>query len=326
MKYVNLFCSLVISLDTFYEDNNNSVHILLSGSDDKTVKQLHVYPEIMDNKEVKNLPVFDTFWDKTGLHVAIANNKKKIHVQNGRNVLTETKELPSRVKHITFAPCGQKVAYSLENGNVEEFDLISLRHVPVMMLQDTVTYLKYYNLKSEDVKFGEPANLLVAASENGTLMVSKSGKCICLRKPLNPKQVPIKPIVQSFYVKCVQRLLTVSKNRSIMLWDFDKVTSAVLQGDKNSTVTSAALSGDESMLAVTMADGSFDVFTLHVENGGLRAEFVQGKCLNGGLRSCAFSCDKKYLALGKEDGNIEVSGKSLLILLITLQGVFLFVL
>lgn len=262
----------------------------------------------MDRKEVKNLPVFDTTWDKNLLHVAIANNKNKIHILNGRNILMETKEFHQQIDHVTFTPCGHKVAYSFDNGNVEEFDLVSMRSYPVMVLHDAVTYLKYFNVKEEEYKITESEQILVAASKNGTLMVNRNGKCLCLRKPYNSqlKQVPIKPIVQSFFIKSVQKLLTISKNRSILLWDIDQVSCTALQGDKNSEVYSASISFDNTMLAVTMSDGSFDIFSLQVENGSLKAEYVQGKHFNVGLRSCAFSCDKKYLALGKDDGNIEV--------------------
>lgn len=313
----------MVCLDTFYDDTQNSVHILLSGSDDKTVKQWQIQPAAQKSDTSKLLPIFDCFWNYSSSipRIAAVNASNVIQIMNGHNLLIESKRMPSPIKVIRFSLCGNKIAMGLENGDVIEFDFKNRLYKTLMKLHDSVVLLKYFNISKEErngfAKIElESYFMLVATAQNGWVTVYKNNRALCLIQPppsnTSLKQMSVIPIVQCFYIKAADKLLAVSQNRTIKAWNLESGTCDILFGDRihntsNNTVTMATLSVDQSQLAITMTDHTFEVYTLDVFESKIIMTLSQGKLLSSPLTCCRFSHNAKILALGQDNGDVVVS-------------------
>lgn len=317
--FINLTCRLVVSLDTFYEDYNNSVHILLSGLDDNTVKQWHVHPELKVNKTYKKLPIFSVYWGNITPKVAIANAGDQIQVLNEDKIRIETEQTKNPIKKVVFSLCGTKLVYGLENGEIIEFNLETKTYTKLMTLHGNIKLLKYLN---EDINYiGQSfhvhscTNIIVASADNGCFMIYLNRRALQLLPPakfIQLLQLPIVPIVECFYLNKIDQLLTIAENRSIKLWNIKKSTNEVLSGDMIytdtcSNVTMAIISNCQTKLAITMTDSTFEVYNLNYTHDCLETNIYWNMPVDCPLRSCAISFDNKYLAVGGENGNVIVS-------------------
>lgn len=323
----------MVCLDTFYDDTKNAVHILLSGSDDKTVKQWHIQPTPPRQNTAKLLPIFDCFWNLSGVpRIAVVNSLNKVQVMNGHNLIMESERMESPIKAVRFSLCGNKIAVGLENGDIMEFDFKARRYETLMKLHDSVVLLKYFNTSKQGFDYSqrrECRNLMytpqsarnsvmvVATAQNGWVTIYRNNRALCLVQP-SPllstivKQVSIIPIVQCFFIRAADKLLTVSQNRTIKVWNLEDGGFDILFGDKTqnesakSSVTMASVSLDQSLLAITMADGSFEIYAIEVFQGAIKLILNQEVKLDNSVRSCRFSENGKILALGHDNGNIVV--------------------
>ncbi|KAF5270299.1 hypothetical protein FQA39_LY08410 [Lamprigera yunnana] len=310
---------LVVCLDTFYDDSKSAVHILLSGSDDKTVKQWHIQPSSPTKDIAKLLPIFDCYWNGRIPRIAVANSVNKVQIMNSYNLIIESERLQSPIKAVRFSLCGNKVAIGLENGDIIEYDYKDRHYETLMNLHDSVVLLKYFNTATNSTYLSPSEFILVAAAHNGWVTIYKNKRALCLVQPpplLNVnsilKQMPVIPIVQCFYLKSICKLLFVSENRTIKLWDEDTMSCTILYGEKLhlegvvNDVTMAAFSPDEVYLAITLASGTFEIYSLTVNNSNINLTLMQEKTFNSPLRSCRFSYNGKILALGQDNGTIVI--------------------
>ncbi|KAK4883286.1 hypothetical protein RN001_006605 [Aquatica leii] len=316
---------LVVCLDTFYDDSKNAVHILLSGSDDKTVKQWHIQPSSPTKDDTKLLPIFDCYWNGKVPRIAVVDSSNKVQILNGYNLITESDRLQSPIKVVRFSLCGNKVAIGLENGDVNEFDYKNRHYETLMKLHDSVVLLKYFNTANDGANQKYAKNyvssdvILVASAQNGWVTIYKNKRALCLLQPppllqVNSifKQMAVIPIVQCFYLNNACKLLSVSENRTIKLWNEDNMSCTILYGEKMhpdeavNIVTMATISPDQTYLAITFANGCFEIYSLNVNNSVISLTLIQEKTMDSPLRSCRFSHNGKILALGQDDGNIVI--------------------
>lgn len=311
-KYVFVFFfRLVVSLDTFYEDNNNSVHILLSGIDDNTVKQWHVNPDLKAIQSHKKLPIYSICWESMSPKLAIANTGDQIQILNDDKVRIETDRTNNPIKKITFSKCGRKIIYGTKNGDIVEFNLESKISRKLMTLHGNIKLLKYLNNGMSIPSY----NIIVASADNGCLMVYANSQAIQLRSSTEVTQLrnlPIVPIIECFYLQNIDKLLTVEEKRSIKMWTIKTLKHEVLNGDMsyndaNTNVTMARMSNGDNMLAIVMNDSTFEIYNLEYTYDNLKTILYYSRSTDCPLHCCAFSYDNKYLALGGENGNIFVS-------------------
>lgn len=300
--------------------------MLLSGSDDKTVKQWHIQPTLQYEDTATLLPIFDCFWNYSSStpRIAVVNTTNRVQVMNGHSLIIETDRMRSPIKAVRFSLCGNKIAIGLENGDIMEFDYKNRHYEILMSLHDSVVLLKYFSAVKDGCRNCSKNDLLletaflVATAQNGWVTIYKDGRALCLIQPspsnVSLKQVPIVPIVQCFYIRAAEMLLSVSENRTIKSWNLKDGSCNILVGDKitesetsNYVVTMATLSKDQSLLAITMADGCFEIYSLDVNNSVISLTWNQGRRFESPLRSCRFSHNGKILALGQDNGSIVVS-------------------
>lgn len=313
----------VVCLDTFFKDCDESqVHILLVGSENKTVKQWYVHSDVKESS-VKTLPIFDAFWatNYSIPRIAAANTDRQIQILNGYKILMETEQMNDRIACVCFSICGEKIHFALENGNVYEYDYKTRKQTHIMSLNGHANFLKSLeNLDSEKQR-PDSSTLLIAGSKNGNLMLYKNKQPINLKRNgihSNIKPLPLIPIVQCYMLKRKsQKILSVAQNRVVSLWDLDG-TNKVLIGDKtNANVAQSCLSTDERRLVVAMSEGCFEIYDLVETDAGIELELVQTKKVDGKLSACSVSYDGNVVAVGREDGRILVSSKKCVVQVFT---------
>ena len=154
------------------------MHILLSGSDDRTVKQWHVKPvELNINRQpMKLLPIFSTYWPPGSSlpYLAVVDNENRLRVMCGHNLISETEFKMAKINAVAFSRCGDRVALGRQNGLVEEFDYQSRRTVPIMNLHGSVNYLEYLEETSVALNGNgdESTTTLLSKRRNGSLKIN----------------------------------------------------------------------------------------------------------------------------------------------------------
>ncbi|KAF5308658.1 hypothetical protein FQR65_LT06119 [Abscondita terminalis] len=312
---------LVVCLDTFHDDSKSSGHILLLGSDDKTVKKYRIHPSTPTSDDTKLLPIFDCYWNGRFPRVAVVNSTNRVQIMRGYLLISECERMESPIKVVRFSLCGSKLAVGLENGNVHEYDYRSRQYEILMKLHDSVVLLKYFDTANDAAYQLSLSSdvILVAAAQNGWITIYKNKIPLCIAQPrsLNSggmifNQMPLIPIVQCFYLKKASKLMSVSENRTVKLWNENNLSYTILYGEKIHSegslgiVTMATFSPDQKYLAITFANGCFEIHTLQINNSVIQLNLIYEKILDNPLRSCRFSHNGKILALGHDNGNIVI--------------------
>lgn len=286
----------MICLDTYLKETDSQVHILLVASENKTLKQWYVHSDVKNIVPVKNLTVFDTFWTRScgSPRIAIANEAKKIQILNDDNLLTETGEISSQVHVICFMPHGDKIVYGLRNGDVNEFDLKTRKTECVFSLEAAVVFLECF-------EFGN-SNVIVAGSDNSHPVIFANARLVSFQA-----KAKFSPIVKCFSLDDLKVLFTVSRNRAISVWSFEgEHLCNLIDSKPYYSVLSCELSSDRSLLACCTSNG-FEVYRLRKKSDFVELELQENEQLQGKLTCCSFSHDGTFLAVGRDDGVVEVS-------------------
>ncbi|KAJ8976662.1 hypothetical protein NQ317_004680 [Molorchus minor] len=109
------------SLDTFY-DEDKSVHILLIGSDKRTLQQCHILPDDKQQKIAGDF-CFIPHWKKKCPLTALVSRDNKIQIFSGSVTISETDVIASKVTCTCFSINGQNVIYGLANGEIHMYNL-----------------------------------------------------------------------------------------------------------------------------------------------------------------------------------------------------------
>lgn len=206
--------------------------------------------------------------------------------------------IPCSVKTLCFSLDGNDVIYGLDNGDVFQFSYKTRQSIQLLALKGAIAYLKYHE-----------GDILVAASNIGHLTVAKKGITSCLRSETVQNQLA--PIVLCLYVKILNSFLTVSKNRTISLFDVHGKTLVLIGGKSHLNVISCAVSSNESRFVCVLNGGVFELYGLVALRFEIELEQNKRVVVDGELQCCCFSFDDKLLAFGRENGNIVVNDSSL---------------
>lgn len=300
---------LVVSLDTFLNDESNSnvMYILLSGSDNKTVKQWHIHEVETTNKTCKLRAKFSACWKHGPIPlIAAINSEKRVQVFSGHALISESDAL-DQPECLAFSPCGTRVAIGLSTGLVRIFDFRSKQYRSVMDLEGPVNYIEYLvdsNTKDD--------HTLIAASDNTCLMAYKHSATLRFKNPESQHIISkgkASKTIKCFLLSEAARVLSVEQNGSIKVWYLNGIEDVLVVREPNSTVTMATMSVKKDLIAMTFSDKNFRIYKLHVAPQGrsVSCEFSQGKLLDDVPRCCCFSRDGRLLAVGQDSGNIVVS-------------------
>lgn len=297
----------VVCLDTFLKDTNESqVHILLVVSANKTAKQWYVHSDVQDTIPVKNLPVFATFWKKSSSTplVAVVTTDNKIQILNGYKLIAETEIIPHRVKMICFSSEANAIVYGLENGDVYEFCYKTRQSTIVVTLRGCISYLKCYE-DVNDLNNGNGAGILVAASENGDCVICKNDEIVRSKVACGYSG---HKFAFCIFVKMLRSFLFIFNKRSIVLFDLNcKTENILLSGKSYLDVVSCALAPSGHRFVCILKNGTFEMYRL-IFNPQINIVCEQEKKIvdGGGLQCCCFSFDEKFVAFGKQNGDIVV--------------------
>ena len=115
-------------------------------------------------------------------------------------------------------------------------------------------------------------------------------------------------------LKTIMKMLSISKDRSLKVWDLDSGQFTVLEGNLSNLalVQSVSIAADESLIAVSLTNCEFQIFKLLIPStfqdlSNVRSSYYQGKKLQRSIYSSDFSSDACILALGLDNGHIMVS-------------------
>lgn len=330
---------MIVSLDAFTADD--SIHLLLFGSNDKVIEQLNVIPNFCNRKMGKSRLVYDCIWDHNRPKIAALYEDKEIEILHGKNFKGfKLKYEGEAVTQIALSPNGKYIAYGLKDGSIYYLELgdnketnvsssqeiLDCGNVMIGKLSSEVTHLKYFQKNSDSI--------LLAGSANGRIYVFV--KHICVNRFLMCDQ---SSIVFSSYLSNTGKILIITKLRTVIVYGEEGYFKQILFENRNRTpeanaaiVTSASISNDEKILAITLSDGSFEVYELKFHNDTVTA--MQLMTLNRYIVpvSCAISYEnetlddsrsvvdtqrengrdhfkqagKRFVAIGRINGHIEV--------------------
>lgn len=201
---------------------------------------------------------------------------------------------------ICFSLSGNEIKYGLENGNIYEFCYKTRRSALMITLSAPINYLKCF----EDTSDLNSGGVLAAASTNGDFVVLKGDKVVFSKLVSEYSGLTI---VFCVFVKAFRSFLVVSKKRNIIIWDLNSETEKLLVSRKSHlNVVSCALSSSGTRFVCVFTNGTFEMYRM-LFSPQIDVELEQEKTLsNGGLQCCCFSFDEKFIAFGKENGDIVV--------------------
>ncbi|KAG5884486.1 hypothetical protein JTB14_001281 [Gonioctena quinquepunctata] len=303
---------LAKSLDTFY-DEDRSVHILLIGSDRKTLQQCHIQPHERE-PQTENVPVCTPYWRRTNVLTAVVSKENTIQVFSGYILISESEPIQSKVTCTCFSVCGNGVIYGLSNGEIHMFKIKSKFTVSLQeAVGSPVTQLKSYDASTNSYRyFRSPTgdsggsldsldvvdspSVVIVAQYNDSLRVY-DGERVLERKITKP----------TIFYKSKQLIIVDGRCR-IYNWDLDDDNFVevhvppVLDSPK---MNCAAFSSQKYTLAVCYNQEGrhfIDVYSLAKASEPV----VLREKLDDKVRSACFSGDGSLLAVGFMSGKIEV--------------------
>ncbi|XP_023029468.2 death-associated APAF1-related killer isoform X1 [Leptinotarsa decemlineata] len=300
---------LAKSLDTFY-DEDRSVHILLIGSDRKTLQQCHIQPYERE-PHTENMPICTPFWRKNNVLTAVISKENKIQVFSGYIIISESEVIHPKVTCTCFSVCGNEVIYGLSNGEVHIFKIRSKTNTCLQEATGAeVTYLKsydpsnsYYNRTPTGESGGSFDSLDFLDCETGLLIVIFGDELVKIYKG---NKVYEKKIVNPTVFHKLDRLIFVDNFCQIYDWQQDNGFADISNSTISKTVQSklAVFASHNSHLALFYKQDDWrymDILSLADSSKSLRHEKLADK-----VRSACFSGDGSLLAVGFMSGNIEV--------------------
>ncbi|XP_069696583.1 apoptotic protease-activating factor 1-like isoform X2 [Periplaneta americana] len=287
-------------LDTFC---GSSYQLLLSGSDDKTIKIWHI--ELAEKEQENKLkPTYDALWDGNSSDpciplLAARDDCNKLQLLRGRSVVTETTPESIEVKTCKLSTCGQYLVYGCCDGSVKLFDIKNKSTKVIMKLNGCVHYLQ--------VSYSSEV-MAVAAAEDNSLKIWKG----------NPDEKgtvvtcagQTAKVVQCFLMSMHQKLLSCARDGSVKVWETatGELLDVVIGRHVKAKVNMADLSQNEDLLVLCDDSGSFLLVHFSILSQPQRVKIQNNNTvfLDDSLCSCKLSHDAQLLALGQANGNIII--------------------
>lgn len=281
------------------------MYILLSGSDNKTVKQWHIEEfDSQRNEPRRLLPEFSTSWLNGNIPlIAAINSNSQVQIFSGHTLIVES-EVFSQPEILTFMPSGNHVVVGLKDGRIIIFDYKNKICNYIMNLGGSINYIEYLN--DSEAKSGY---ILVASANNTCLMLHKNNESFMLKAAEAEENIAKGKFFKT--IKCfslfeIKRIISIEENGNIKLWSYYGIQDILVVNDSQSPVTMASISQKKDMIALTFLNKSFRIYKLIFTIVEISCTYDQGKFLDSIPRSCCFSIDGHLLAIGQDSGRIVV--------------------
>lgn len=314
--YIIYIFRLAKSLDTFY-DQDKSVHILLIGSDRKTLQQCHIQPYDTE-PQVENIPIFTPHWKKKNAQTALVNKENRIQIFSGYTQISETDVIKSQVRCTCFSLCGSNVIYGLDNGEIYIFHM---KNRSSMLIdnenKNPVTYLKCYDpngsFRTPGINFNGSTDSIEFCDEYIGGIICATDNTVTIYRAIysdEKKQIAVKVKKANIFYQ-TNHLILVDENCSIFMWNIDTNSCCKL---KNTHFTDqimrlhSCFCSNQSIMGVSYksADNYFiDIY--QIENNKNSVHLCRRLELENEVTSTCFSADGSLLAVGFRTGKIIVS-------------------
>ncbi|XP_060523741.1 uncharacterized protein LOC132700438 isoform X2 [Cylas formicarius] len=295
-------------LDTIY-DENSSFHMLLIGSDRKTLQQCHIQP-CEKEPNTHNCSKFVPYWKKKQPFIPlVCANENKIEILHGYTVVSEIGNIPSEVTYACFSTCGNYVVYGLSNGDIRVFNIKTKTDRPLKNLprRGKIKYLECfpytmldnpaeYNFNSDVV--GMNSILAVCQDDFITVHADHNLYSLKVREPM----VLVKP----------PNIIIVNKNCRVHLWNVQTNRLVEFSSDIDNygietTLVSAAFCPAKGLLAVCFKEvrGNF-LNVVRMDEVSLKIAVLRHITLESVATYSKFSNDGCLLAVSLQSGVINI--------------------
>lgn len=303
-------------MDTFY-DQDKSVHILLIGSDRKTLQQCIIQPYDTE-PQVESIPIFIPFWKKKNAQTALVSKENRIQIFSGYTQISETDVIKSQVRCTCFSLCGSNVIYGLDNGEVYMFHM---KNRSTLLIDNKnnypVTYLKCYDpngsFRTPGINVNGSTDSVEFCDEYiGGIIGATDNTVAVYRAIYNDEKMKIVHKVKKaniFYQ--TNHLILVDEDCKIFVWNIDTNSYNVMKNLHLLEPVTRLLScfcSNQSIIGISYKKGGhFFIDIYKFENNKSSVDLCQRFELGNEVRSSCFSADGSLLAVGLRTGEIIVS-------------------
>lgn len=311
-----IFFRLAKSLDTFY-DQDKSVHILLIGSDRKTLQQCHIQPYDTE-PQVESIPIFTPFWKKKNAQTALVNKENRIQIFSGYTQISETDVIKSQVRCTCFSLCGSNVIYGLDNGEIHMFHM---KNRSSMLIDNgnsyAVTYLKCYDpsgsFRTPGINFSGSTDSVELCDEYIGGIIGATDNTVTVYRGIynhEIKKISHKLKKASIFYQ-TNHLILVDEECRIFIWNIDTNSFNEMKNTHLSGTVVRLVScfcSNQSIIGVSYKkNDSYFMDIYQIENNTSSLHLCKRFELEHEVRSSCFSADGSLLAVGFRTGEIIVS-------------------
>ncbi|XP_057657894.1 apoptotic protease-activating factor 1-like isoform X1 [Diorhabda carinulata] len=304
---------LANSLDTFY-DEDNSVHILLIGSDKKTLQQCHIQP-CEREPQVRNIPTFTPYWKKKNALTATSDHENRLQIFNNYSLISESEPLGSQITCTCFSVDGDTVIYGMENGEIRLFKTRTKEEIILEKANNRpITFLKCYDPTNSYlytkpfVNSGEKLDSLDFFDPYIGIIVSVTGTDTVT--VYNDKKIYKRTIQHPVIFHVSKQLLILDSVCNIYEWDvesdeFNRINNNNILETVDLKV--AAFCSHKYLIGAVydQCNNHFcDIYNWNNENSTV--QLLNRIGIEEKVTTVKFSCDGCLLAIGMSSGAIKV--------------------
>lgn len=303
-------------MDTFY-DQDKSVHILLIGSDRKTLQQCHIQPYDTE-PQVENIPIFTPYWKKKNAQTALVSTENRIQIFSGYTQISETDVIKSQVRCTCFSLCGSNVIYGLDNGEIYMFHM---KYKSTLLIdnenKNPVIYLKCYDpngsFRTPGINVNGSTDSVEFSDEYiGSIIGATDNTVTIYRAIYNDEKMKISQKVKKPNVFCQSNhLIIVDEDCKIIVWNIDTNSYKEMHNDNLLYPAVRLLScfcSNQSIIGISYKKNLYffmDIYKFEINKNSV--DLCRRFELINEVRSSCFSADGSLLAVGLKTGAIMVS-------------------
>lgn len=303
-------------MDTFY-DQDKSVHILLIGSDRKTLQQCHIQPYNTE-PQVESIPIFIPFWKKKNAQIALVSKENRIQIFSGYTQISETNVIKSQVRCTCFSLCGSNVIYGLDNGEIHMFHMKTRNS---MLIDDgnknPIISLKCYDpngsFRTPGINVNGSTDSVEFCDEYiGSVIASTANTVTVYRAIFNDekKQIALKIKKPNIFYQ-TNHLILVDVDCKVFIWNIDTNSYTVMKNVHLSEGVTRLLScfcSNQSIVGISYkTEQHFFMDIYKFENNKKSIDLCRRLELRNEIKSSCFSADGSLLAVGLKSGEVFVS-------------------
>lgn len=262
----------------------------MSGSNNKTVLQWHVNPNIEEKKMLKYLPIYSVYWNGHNSKLAIVDEGNNININKNKQFQLNKANPVTKILYYS----NYELVYALKNGDVVRYNMKKeTKSSTIMNVGGQIQILKYI--------------------KETRAIVAGSGGCLSLYVPEKTLTLTSEEsFADCFNTKLSDLLLVVTTTGKILVWDIKTNTyttandNLLIEKCRFTQITMAVLSKCQTKLAITTTDNTFQLYAIKYTKDYFDVKLLLSEASDNTLFCSAFSSNSKYLVLAGEHGHVEV--------------------